>query len=106
LNGTTSLALTGLAFLSGLDAINVCTEYRVDGDFLTVLPASPRVLAQAEPVYTKLSGFNVDVGTLRSVADLPREALSLVEFIENQVNVPVGAVCVGKEREQLLIRET
>jgi adenylosuccinate synthase len=103
LNGTSSLALTGLAFLSGLETIKVCTEYQVDGRRLQALPASARVLTGAEPVYRELPGFAVDVGAVRSVSDLPEQALSLIDFIRGEVDVPIGAICVGKERDQLLL---
>jgi adenylosuccinate synthase len=105
LNGTTALALTGLAYLSGLSKIKVCTAYRIGNDVLDVLPASPRLLAQAQPVYQELAGFDADVGAVRSLADLPEGAKDLVQFVEESVRVPVGAVCVGKEREQLLIKD-
>jgi adenylosuccinate synthase len=104
LNGTSSLALTGLAFLSGLDVVKVCTEYRVDGEVLRVLPASARVLAKAEPIYREFPGFSADVGGIRGVDDLPSQARDLIRFVESEADVPVGVVCVGKEREQLLVR--
>lgn len=102
LNGTSELALTGLAFLSGLESIRVCTHYDIDGITTDAFPASPRVLARARPVYRELAGFTADVGAIRSIDDLPAAATRLLDFVREEVGVAIGAVCVGKERDQLL----
>lgn len=103
INGTTGLALTGMAFLSGVDPIRVCTAYRYRGQVLQDFPANPRVLAEVEPVFKELPGFHVSVGTINRLADLPAEAHRLIETVVAGAGVPVVAVCVGKERSQVLI---
>ncbi len=103
-NGTTGLVLTGLAFLRGVDPIRICTSYESDGRTLAVFPSSSRVLYGVEPVYEEVSGFDEDVRGCRNLTDLPDGARRLIDRVEVASGFPVRAVCVGKERDQVLPR--
>ena len=103
-NGTTGLVLTGLAFLRGVDPVRICTSYEADGRTLAIFPSSSRVLYGVEPVYEELPGFTEDVGSCRSLDELPEAARRLVDRVEEASGFAVRAVCVGKERDQVLPR--
>ena len=103
-NGTTGLVLTGLAFLRGVDPVRICTSYEADGRTLAIFPSSSRVLYGVEPFYEELPGFTEDVGSCRSLDELPEAARRLVDRVEEASGFAVRAVCVGKERDQVLPR--
>ncbi len=103
LNGLTALAITKLDVLSGFDRVQVCTRYRgpeeaVFDDF----PYHQSVLHHAAGEYTELEGWDEDLGECRSPADLPRAAREYLDFVAEQVGVPIALVGVGAGREQVV----
>jgi adenylosuccinate synthase len=60
------------------------------------------VLYHCEPVYEELPGWKTDITAVRRYDDLPKEARSYIEYIQDKVEVPIGWVSVGPERSQLV----
>ena len=56
--GITAIALTLLDVLSGLDHIQICTGYRYRGQRLDYFRADMDMLAEVEPIYETLPGWN------------------------------------------------
>ncbi|MDX2114887.1 MAG: adenylosuccinate synthase [Planctomycetota bacterium] len=102
LNGVTSIALMLLDVLAGFDEICVCTGYRIDGRVTDRFVPDAEVLAHVQPVYERLPGFASEIGSARARADLPRQALDYVRFIEQATGVPVEIVSVGPDRAQTI----
>jgi adenylosuccinate synthase len=100
LNGYDEIALTKLDVLRGLDPIRLCTAYRVRGETLPVLGPWRSELAEAEPVYEDLEGFDEDISEAETFADLPAAARALVERVQLETGVPVGLVSTGPGRSQ------
>jgi adenylosuccinate synthase len=107
INGLTQLAVTKLDVLSIFDAIPVCVGYRLpDGTVLDEFPAHQSDFHHAQPVYEQLEGWNTDISGVRSVDALPAAARGYLEFIEQQVGVPVAIVGTGQRRDQIItVRE-
>lgn len=103
LNGVTSVALTKLDVLDGLETIKICTGYIVDGKEVRRFPASASVLGAAEPVYEELQGWRAPTSAARTWDDLPPEAQSYVRRIEDLVGVPVSILSVGPARRQTIV---
>lgn len=102
LSGITSLALMKLDVLSGLDKIEVCNAYELDGQRITEYPVSPGDLARCKPLYESLSGWKEDLTQAKSLKDLPRYAQEYIQFIGASVAVPIDVVSVGPGRDQTL----
>jgi adenylosuccinate synthase len=49
-----------------------------------------------------MPGWQVDISGIRSYADLPVQARDYVEYIRDNVGVPIGWISVGPERSQLI----
>ena len=103
-NGFTSLALTKLDILTGIDPLRLCTTYEREGQRYTHLPLGLHELDQFQPVYENLPGWDEDVQGARQWADLPPAAQAYIEKIEDACGVPVKWISVGPEREQLVVR--
>jgi adenylosuccinate synthase len=90
--------------LAGFDTIRVCTGYaegtKVSDRFLPDAAA----LANAKPHYVDLPGFSEEIGAARSRNELPKQARAYVEFIEQQVGLPVEILSVGPDRAQTMIQ--
>ncbi|MCP4958578.1 MAG: adenylosuccinate synthase [Actinomycetia bacterium] len=102
LNGLTELALTKLDILDTFETIRVCVAYEVDGAQRRVMPDRFADLERAKPVYVELPGWQEDISGCTELHQLPKRALDYVKFLEHEVGVPIGLVCVGPGREQYL----
>ncbi len=103
INTLSALAVTKLDVLAGIDPIRVAVRYRSsEGARLDELPYHQSVLHAAEAEYEDLPGFDADIGDCRSEADLPREARDYLEFISQNVGVPIRLVGVGPGRDQVI----
>ncbi len=102
LNGFTELAVTKLDVMTGLDEIQVCTAYRVDGKTTERFPTDAATLARAEPVYETLPGFSGDLALARTMGDLPAEARSYLAYVSERLGVPITTVGTGPSREQTI----
>lgn len=101
-NGITNLALMKLDVLSGLDKIEVCTAYRLDGQEIKDMPIATSELARVEPVYRSLPGWSEDITQIRSIQDLPQAARDYIQFLGTELATPIDVVSVGPGREQTL----
>ncbi len=103
LNGTTSLAMTKLDVLAGLDTLKVAVRYRSrEGAVLNEFPYHQSVLHHAKPEYVDLPGFGSEITDCRSEEDLPPSARDYIAFISDFVGVPISLVGVGPGREQVV----
>ena len=102
--GVNAIAVTLLDVLSGLDRIQVCTGYRYRGQRLDYFRADMDVLAEVEPVYETLPGWNGNITACRRFEELPKEAQTYVKTLEKLVGAPVKIVSVGPERTATLLR--
>ena len=108
LNGFTGMALTKIDVLGGLDEVNVCTHYRLDGKKIVRIPADLRALERCEPVYTTLDGWDeLDPSTLKGAANgglsrLPKSLREYVRFVERDLGIRVVLLGLGRRRAELL----
>ncbi len=102
LNGVTGIALMLLDVLSGFDELRVCTAYRVGGKTTVRFLPDAEALADVEPIYESLPGWEAEIGGCRSRDALPAAARAYVDLIERAVGVPVEIVSVGPDREQTI----
>lgn len=104
LAGVNSIAVSVLDVLGAFETVKVCTGYVVDGRELDGFPASPTVLAQVEPVYEELEGWQSDISGATSWEELPPQARSYLEFVQELAGAPVEFVSVGPDRSQVIER--
>ncbi|MFM8775815.1 MAG: adenylosuccinate synthase [Actinomycetota bacterium] len=104
LNSLTEIALTKLDVLDTFSTVRVCVGYEVDGTELHGYPDDSQVLAKVVPQYVDLEGWNCSIRQVRSFADLPPQAKTLIELVEQHVGVPVSIIGVGPERNECVVR--
>lgn len=102
LNGATELAITKLDILGGVDELDVCVAYEIDGERVETFPTGKRV-ANVKPVYEKREGFGPLPETLSSLEELPDAARAYVEWVAKEVECNLALVSVGPQRGQELI---
>jgi adenylosuccinate synthase len=105
LNGYTELALTKLDVLTGLNPLKMCVGYNLDGEELGYPPESTARLARCLPIYENLAGWNEDITGIEFYKDLPANARTYVEKLEDLLGVDITGVSIGPGREQTLFRD-
>ncbi|MEJ2729056.1 MAG: adenylosuccinate synthase [Deltaproteobacteria bacterium] len=105
LNGLTSLAVTKLDVLGGLETLKICTAYEHRGQLLDDFPASLKVLADCKPVYETLPGWSEDISTVKEMNDLPANVRNYLGRIEELTQTPIDLISVGAERTQTIVKK-
>jgi len=103
LNTMTSLVVTKLDVLSGLDRIQVCTSYQgADGAEFDDFPYHQTVLHHARAKLTEVGGWREDLGECRTMSDLPEGAREYLDFIAQEAGAQIALIGVGPGREQVV----
>ena len=101
--GATCVALTVLDVLGYLDEIPVCVGYEINGKVTRDFPTTPD-LAKAKPVYEKLPGWKTEITGIKKYEELPENCRRYIEFIEQQIEVPITMVSNGPKRSDIIYR--
>ena len=104
-NGFTGLVLTRLDILDGFPSVKICVGYRVDGRDLDRFPSNTSRLAQCEPVYEELPGWDAPTASATSMEQLPGAAVAYMKRIEELVGCRVQIVSTGASRDETILRE-
>jgi adenylosuccinate synthase len=103
LNGLTELVLTKLDVLSEFNSIPVCVAYKLpDGTITEEFPAHQSDFHHAEPVWEDRPGWNTDISDATEWDQLPQAARDYVDWVADQLGIPVTLVGVGVRRDQVL----
>jgi adenylosuccinate synthase len=103
LNGISSLVVTKLDVFDTQREIQVCTGYRYKGSVLREMPAEVNAFAAIEPVYKTVSGWQGATAGVRDLAKLPEGAREYLKFLSDSLQVEVGMVSTGPERDATII---
>ncbi|NJP38872.1 adenylosuccinate synthase [Alkalicoccus luteus] len=99
-SGITDLSLNSIDVLTGIETLKICTAYKYRGEIIEHFPASLKVLAECEPVYEEMPGWEEDITGVRSLHELPRNAIYYVERISQLTGIPLSIFSVGPDRRQ------
>ena len=102
LNGVSSLVMTKADVLSGFNSIQVCTHYKYLDGVHEELPYDICSVA-IDPVYKEIKGWNENLTGITDVASIPKTLKEYVQFLENELGVPIDYLSVGPDRLQTLI---
>src|ERR671923_239902 len=96
INTLTGLVVTKLDVLTGIDPIYVAVRYLgPEGATFDEFPYHQSILHKARGDLIELPGWREDISGCRSIAELPRNAQSYLEYISDFLEIPVVMVGVG-----------
>ena len=101
-NGFTGLVLTRLDILDGFETVKVCVGYTANGITIDRFPANTSLLAQCEPVYQELPGWDQPTASATQLEQLPDNALAYVHRIEELVGCGVQIISTGPSRHETI----
>ncbi|XGI84309.1 adenylosuccinate synthase [Halorutilales archaeon Cl-col2-1] len=105
INDFTGGVITSIDVLDGLDEVKVCEAYDLDGERVETIPADMDDWARCEPVYERFDGWEgVDWDSIETYDEIPENARTYVEYLEDELDTEFYAVSVGPGREQTIIR--
>ncbi|MFN7950906.1 MAG: adenylosuccinate synthase [bacterium] len=101
-NGLTGLIITKLDVLSGLERLEICVGYRLDGrEYVDSVPPT-RLLERVEPVYETMPGWSESLSGLDRLDRLPTTARRYLSRIEELVGTEIVMLSLGPRREELI----
>ncbi len=103
LNSITSLAITKLDVLDGMEKIKICTGYELDGEKISIFPTNLDNFNRCEPVYEELLGWSESTRGIRSFDRLPLAAKNYLKRIEELLEIKITLVTTGQERHDVIM---
>jgi adenylosuccinate synthase len=103
INGIDELAITNLDGLDNVDPIRVCVAYKLNGKRLDVPPCDATQLANCEPVYEEMHGWNTSTHSARKLSQLPSTARQYVKYISKLTGAKLSIISVGPTRRETII---
>ena len=102
-NTLTELFITKLDVLSGLDQIKLCVGYKNGDEVIADYPYQQSILYNAQPVYETFEGWEEDITSIKNFEELPENAKTYINAIENFIEIPITFISVGPERKQNIV---
>jgi adenylosuccinate synthase len=100
LNGATELIMMKADVLDNFDSIKICVAYEIDGQETEHFPFE--LNDDVKPVYVELPGWKTDLTKIKSQNEFPGELNNYINFIEEEMGIPVSIASVGPNREQTI----
>lgn len=101
INGVTDLVMMKSDVLDGFDTIKACVAYTKNGQTTTDMPYDTEGW---QPVYEELPGWKTALTDIRSEADFPTAFKAYVDYLEQQLQLPIRIISVGPDREATIVR--
>ena len=103
INGVTQLMMMKGDVLSGFDHLKVCTAYKYKGEEIQHLPFNIEA-ENVTPVYKKMKGWKADLTKMTEASQMPDALYDYINFLEDELEVPIKIVSVGPDRTQTIKR--
>jgi adenylosuccinate synthase len=103
LNGVDGQCITKLDVLDGLSEIRLCTQYRLDGATVDLIPTGADAVARCTAVYETMPGWNESTVGARTFDALPAAARAYLRRIETLTGVPIAMVSTGPDRDETIL---
>ena len=100
INGVTKLMMMKADVLSGIDVIKACTHYETKDGIIDYLPFQSN--HDLTPIYKEIKGWKNDLTKLSSLNEVPKELHNYINWLEEELEVPITIVSVGPDRKQTL----
>lgn len=101
LNGVTELIMMKADVLDSFDTIYACTHYEYNGETIDYMPYDI-ISIQPTPVLKAIPGWNTDLTKITEASELPAAVTSYINFLEQELQVPIKFLSVGPDRMQTL----
>ncbi|ATZ21281.1 adenylosuccinate synthase [Mesoplasma tabanidae] len=102
-SGIDYLFITLLDVLSGVDQLQICDKYILEGKEINYIPATSSKHEKCEASYITMPGWNEDITQVKKFEDLPKNAKNYLNKIAEICEVEITGFSVGPDRLQTVI---
>ena len=102
-NGVTQLMMMKADVLSGFKSLKVCTAYKYKGEIIHHFPYNVEA-ENITPIYTDFEGWAEDLTEMNNESKLPKSLNIYIDFLEEELQIPIKVVSVGPDRKQTIFR--
>ncbi len=102
INGVTQLIMMKSDVMDAFETIKACVAYKINDVITEEFPYS--IEGDIEPVYAELPGWQTDMTKMQSEDEFPEEFNAYLNFLEEELEVPIKIVSVGPDRAQTILR--
>jgi len=103
INGVSGMCLTKLDVLDGIETLQICTGYTIDGKSVDIFPSGAEDASRCVPVYESIAGWAESTVGIKSIETLPLNARNYIKRIEELVGVPIDMISTGPDREETIV---
>jgi adenylosuccinate synthase len=103
INGIDSLVVTKLDVFDTQTEIQVCVGYLYKGEPIDNMPGEVEKYERVTPAYKTLPGWQKSTESIREERDLPQAARDYLKFISDSLEVEIGMISTGPERDATII---
>ena len=102
-NGLSGLCITKLDVLDGLEELQLCTGYELDGEHTDILPLGADEISRCKPVYETMEGWSESTVGVTQYDKLPVNARLYLRRIEQVTGVPVDIISTSPDRAHTIM---
>jgi adenylosuccinate synthase len=103
INGIDSLVVTKLDVFDTQREIQVCVGYKYKGKPIQEMPALAEEYEHVTPEYKTLHGWSDPTYGVKDAGKLPKAALDYLRFIADFLQVEIGMISTGPERDATIV---
>jgi len=103
INSISGMCITKLDVLDGLESIRICTGYRINGVLHDTPPVGADAIAECEPVYEDIDGWDASTFGVREFDQLPANARAYLRRIEEVTGTAIDIVSTGPDRNETIV---
>ena len=104
INGVSGLCVTKLDVLDGMESVQLGVGYKMNGVARDILPFGAELLAECQPVYEEMPGWQDSTVGVTRFDDLPVAARNYLNRMQAVCGVPIDIVSTGADREHTIVR--
>jgi adenylosuccinate synthase len=102
INGVTKIVMTKADILDGLEELNVCNSYNINGIETNQVPFQMNKM-DIKANYKSFAGWNTDITKIKSYGDMPTQMETYINYLNEFLKVPVKYISNGPGRDQLVM---
>ncbi len=102
-NSLSSLCVTKLDVLDGLETLKICTKYELDGKMIDRPPYGVDDFERCKPIYEEMPGWLETTSGTRTLDALPTNARRYLDRIQEILGVNIDIISTSAERDDTIV---
>ncbi len=109
INGVDNIIITLLDALEGINPINICVGYKLEGTQLEDWPIQPDIIERCKPIYKSFKGWESKTGeewseiAKQGYEALPETMKIYIEFIRDELQAEIAMISIGPNRTDTIV---